>query len=150
MTQLVLPPHANALGNVFGGQVLSWIDMCSAISAQRHTRTDVVTASIDAVHFLLPIKLAHIVILRSQVNAVFRTSLECGVSIWSEDPKTGEMQRAMKAYTTFVSLDLHGRPRPVVPLLAETAEDRRRAADARHRREQRLALRNRSERDVEP
>lgn len=149
MTKLVLPPHANALGNVFGGEVLSWIDMCAAISAQRHTRTDVVTASIDAVHFLLPIKLAHIVILRSQVNAVFRTSLECGVSVWSEDPKTGELQRAMKAYTTFVSLDQDGRPRPVAAVLAETADDRRRARDAASRREQRLALRNRSAADVE-
>lgn len=141
MTHLVLPPHANALGNIFGGEVVSWIDMCAAISAQRHTRTVVVTASIDAVHFMLPIKVGHIVILRSQVNAVFRTSLECGVSIWSENPKTGELRRAMKAYTTFVSLGDDGRPRPVPPLTLDTDEDRRRNSDARQRRQQRLDLR---------
>lgn len=141
MTHLVLPPHANALGNIFGGEVVSWIDMCTAISAQRHARTDVVTASIDAVHFMLPIKVGHIVILRSQVNAVFRTSLECGVSVWSEDHKTGERRRAMKAYTTFVSLGDDGQPRPVPRLLLETDEDRRRDAEARRRRQHRLDLR---------
>ncbi len=141
MTKLVLPPHANALGNIFGGEVMSWIDMCTAISAQRHARTSVVTASIDAVNFLLPIKLGHIVVLKSQVNAVFTTSMECGVTVWSEHPHTGELRHAVKAYTTFVSVDEYGRPRPVARLLLERDEDRRRESEARARRASRVALR---------
>ncbi|QQR91960.1 MAG: acyl-CoA thioesterase [Myxococcales bacterium] len=138
MTQLVLPTFANNLGNIFGGQVLSWIDMCAAISAYRHARSAVVTASIDAVDFLLPIKVGHIVILKSQINAVFRTSMECGVAIWSEDPNTGEYLKAMKAYTTYVSLDVAGKPQPVQPLVLMSDEDKRRASDARARRQKRI------------
>lgn len=143
MTHHVLPEFANSLGNVFGGQVVSWIDICAAIAAQRHCRSVVVTASIDAVQFLLPIKLGHIVILRGQVNATFRTSMECGVAIWSENPLTGEVRKAMKAYATFVALDEHGRAKPVPPLVLTNDDDRRRAADAAARRAQRLAARSR-------
>lgn len=141
MTHHVLPEFANSLGNVFGGQVVSWIDICAAIAAQRHCRSVVVTASIDAVQFLLPIKLGHIVILRGQVNATFKTSMECGVAIWSENPLTGEIRKAMKAYATFVALDDYGRPKPVPPLLLLDDEDRRRHAGAERRRAERLAAR---------
>lgn len=141
MTHHVLPEFANSLGNVFGGQVVSWIDICAAIAAQRHCRSVVVTASIDAVQFLLPIKLGHIVILRGQVNATFKTSMECGVTIWSEHPLTGEIKKAMKAYATFVALDDGGRPKPVPPLLLLNDEDRRRTADATQRRADRLSRR---------
>jgi len=141
MTHHVLPEFANSLGNVFGGQVMAWIDICAAISAQRHCRSVVVTASIDAVSFILPIKLGHIVIMRGQVNATFTTSMECGVSVWSENPLTGEVRKAMKAYATFVALDDYGKPRAVPALVAETDDDRRRALDARERRAARLAAR---------
>lgn len=143
MTHHVLPEFANSLGNVFGGQVVSWIDICAAIAAQRHCRSVVVTASIDAVQFMLPIKLGHIVILRGQVNAVFKTSMECGVAVWSENPLTGEIKKTMKAYATFVALDDDGRPRLVPPLLMLTDDDRRRHADAERRRADRLAARHR-------
>ena len=141
MTHHVLPEFANSLGNVFGGQVVSWIDICAAIAAQRHCRSVVVTASIDAVQFLLPIKLGHIVILRGQVNATFKTSMECGVSIYSENPLTGEIKKTMKAYATFVALEESGKPRAVPPLLLLNETDRRRHADATRRRAQRLAAR---------
>lgn len=141
MTHHVLPEFANSLGNVFGGQVVSWIDICAAVAAQRHCRSVVVTASIDAVQFLLPIKLGHIVIMRGQVNASFRTSMECGVSVWSENPITGEVRKAMKAYATFVALDDYGKPRPVPALVMESEEDERRAAGAKGRREDRLKAR---------
>ncbi len=141
MTQHVLPEFANSLGNVFGGQIVSWIDVCAAIAAQRHCRSVVVTAAIDAVQFLLPIKLGHIVVLRGQVNATFKTSMECGVSVWSEHPLTGEVRQAMKAYATFVALDDYGKPKGVPPLLMLTDDDRRRQADAAARRAQRLAAR---------
>lgn len=143
MTQMVLPQFANALGNVFGGQVMSWLDICAAVAAQRHCRTSVVTASIDAVHFMAPIKLGHIVVLKSQVNATFRSSLECGVSVWMEDPLSGVRTRAVKAYATFVSLDQNGKPKPVPALVLNTDEDRRRAGEAGTRRAARLALRDR-------
>jgi acyl-CoA hydrolase len=109
------------------------------VAAQRHCRSVVVTASIDAVQFLLPIRLGHIVILRGQVNATFKTSMECGVSVWSENPLTGEIRKAMKAYATFVALDEYGRPRPVPPLVLRSDEDHRRSADAHARRAARLA-----------
>jgi acyl-CoA hydrolase len=141
MTQHVLPEFSNALGNIFGGQIAGWIDICAAIAAQRHCRSVVVTASIDALEFILPIKQGHIVILRGQVNATFKTSMECGVSVFSEDPLTGEVQKAMKAYATFVALDASGKPTPVPALVLSDDEDRRRAADAAARRAQRLAAR---------
>jgi acyl-CoA hydrolase len=143
MTQHVLPEFSNALGNIFGGQVVSWIDICAGIAAQRHCRSVVVTAAIDAVQFILPIKQGHIVILRGQVNATFRTSMECGVSVWSEDPLTGDVRKAMKAYATFVALDEGGRPKPVPPVVLLGDEDRRRAAAAATRRAARLATRSR-------
>ena len=141
MTQHVLPEFSNSLGNIFGGQVTAWIDVCAAIAAQRHCRSVVVTASIDAIQFILPIKQGHIVILRGQVNAAFRTSMECGVTVWSENPLTGEVRKAMKAYATFVALDDHGKPKPVPSLVLLTDEDRRRASGAATRRAARLAAR---------
>jgi acyl-CoA hydrolase len=141
MTQVVLPQNANALGNIFGGQVMAWVDICAAVAAQRHCRMQVVTASIDAVHFIEPIKQGDVVVLRAQVNAAFHTSMECGVSVQSENPLTGERRRAVKAYATFVALDEHGKPTNVPALELESDEDRRRDEDARHRREQRLQMR---------
>jgi acyl-CoA hydrolase len=141
MTEHVLPQFANSLGNVFGGQVVSWIDICAAIAAQRHCRSIVVTASIDAVHFIAPIKLGHIVVMQGQVNAAFSTSLECGVLVHSEDPLTGELRRAVKAYATFVALDEHGVRKTVPKLVLETAEDERRHTAAFARRAHRLAQR---------
>lgn len=145
MTQVVLPQFANALGNVFGGQVMAWIDICAAVAAQRHCRAQVVTASIDAVHFIEPIKQGDVVVLRGQVNQVFHTSMECGVAVESENPLTGERRRAMKAYATFVALDENGCPTKVPPIEHVSDEDRRRAREADARREQRLQLRRRTE-----
>lgn len=142
MTQVVLPQFTNSLGNIFGGQIMAWVDICAAVAAQRHCRSAVVTASIDAIHFISPIKQGHIVIFKSQVNAVFNTSMECGVSVWSENPLTGEVRRAAKAYATFVALDEYGRPKAVPSLRVETDDDKRRCEAAKIRREQRLNLRD--------
>lgn len=146
MTQLVLPQFANAQGHLFGGQMVSWIDICAAIAAQRHAGAYVVTVSIDAVHFIAPVLQGHTVVLRGQVNAAFNTSMECGVSVWAEHPLTGERVRAAKAYTTFVALDEQNRPQPVPALELETDTDRRRARDAELRRTQRLDARKAFER----
>lgn len=141
MTEIILPQFTNALGNVFGGQVMAWIDICGAVAAQRHCRGTVVTASIDEVHFISPIREGAILTLHGQVNAVFRSSLETGVSVIAEDPFTGTRHQAAKAYATFVALDNGGRPRKVPSLVYETDQDRRRGEDAHARRAHRLAMR---------
>lgn len=141
MTQVVLPQFANAIGTVFGGQIVSWIDICAAVSAGRHCKSPVVTASIDSVHFVAPVKLGHVVILKSQINAVFKTSLEVGTVVFAEHPLTGEVTKAARAYCTFVSLDSDGKPKVIPPIILENDEDRRRAKEAAIRREHRLAQR---------
>lgn len=138
-THLVLPGQTNALGTVFGGHVCAWLDLAGAVAAQRHCRRIVVTASMDDIHFHAPVKVGHIAVVTAQVNAVFRTSLEVGVEVWSEDPLTGDRHHTTTAYLTFVALDAHGRPAPMPPLLCETPDEKRREAEAQARREARLA-----------
>jgi acyl-CoA hydrolase len=138
MTQTVLPGDGNALGSAFGGRIAQWIDVAGAIACQRHCRRRVVTASMDDLHFLKPIRVGMIVELRAQVNATFRTSMESGVRIESEDPLTGERAHVSSAYLTFVAQDEHGRPVEVPALVLEDEEDRRRERDARKRRAIRL------------
>lgn len=140
MTELVLPGHTNALGTIFGGQVMSWIDIAGAIAAGRHARKVVVTASIDALHFVAPIKVGHVVHIRAMVNYSAKTSMEVGVRVDSENPVTGEVHHTAKAYLTFVALNEHGKPTPVAPVLAETPDEKRRFEQARIRRESRVEL----------
>jgi acyl-CoA hydrolase len=142
MTQLVLPSHTNQLGNIFGGQLMAWIDVAAAIAASRHARAVCVTASIDALHFVAPIRLGQHVILRASVNLVGRTSMEVGVRLDSEDPLSGAHTHVATSYLTFVAIDTHGQPQPVPGLILETDTDRRRAREAELRRGARLALKN--------
>src|SRR5580700_4676604 len=121
-THLVLPGHTNANGSLFGGHVMAWLDMACAVSAMRLCHKPVVTASMDDLHFHAPIRVGHIAVVESQVNAVFRTSMEIGAVIWSEDPFLGDRRRTSTAYLTFVSLDENGRPTPLPPLICETPE----------------------------
>jgi acyl-CoA hydrolase len=139
MTETVLPGDGNPLGTAFGGKIAQWIDIAAAIACQRHCRRRVVTASMDELHFLLAIKVGMIVELRAQVNAVFRTSMEAGVRIESEDPLSGERRHSCTAFLTFVAQDELGAPVEVPPLELETDEDRRRNHDAHERRRIRLA-----------
>jgi acyl-CoA hydrolase len=140
MTELVLPSDTNQLGTIFGGRVMSWIDIAAAISAGRHARRAVVTASIDALHFVSPIKLGHFVHLMAQVNYAARTSMEVGVRVESENPLTGERTHTSTAYTTFVALSEFGKPVNVPPIIAATPEEIRRFEEAKKRREARMAL----------
>jgi acyl-CoA hydrolase len=137
-TETVLPGDGNALGTAFGGRIAQWIDVAAAIACQRHCRSRVVTASMDDLHFLKPIRVGMIVEMRAQVNATFRTSMEAGVRIESENPLTGERAHVCSAYLTFVAQDENGKPVEVPPLVLENAEDRRREQDARRRRAVRL------------
>ncbi|HYG66435.1 MAG TPA: acyl-CoA thioesterase [Anaeromyxobacteraceae bacterium] len=143
MTHLVMPYDANALGTAFGGMVVQWTDLAAGIVAMRHSRLPCVTASIDQLSFLAPIRVGELAILRSQVNAVFGTSMEIGVEVLSENPLTGDRKTCCHAFLTFVALDGAGRPTRVPPLRAETQDERRREAEARARREARLAARSR-------
>jgi acyl-CoA hydrolase len=138
VTHLVMPSDANVRGSAFGGMVMQWIDLAAAMSAMRHARLPVVTASIDQLSFRAPIRTGAMAVLHAQVNAVFGTSLEVEVEVHSEEPLTGERRRCCDAYLTFVALGTDGKPAPIEPLLAETEDERRREREARTRREARL------------
>ncbi len=140
MTEMVLPQHTNALGSVFGGTVMSWVDIAAATCAMRHCGKQVVTASVDALHFLAPIKLGWIVMIKASINYVGGTSCEIGVKVTSENPISGEKFHTASAYLTFVALDSHGRPAAIAPIIMETPEEQRRNAAALSRRESRLKL----------
>lgn len=146
MTEIVFPTDANPLGNVMGGRVMHWVDICAAVAAGRHARTPVVTASVDRIDFVHPVPVGGIVVLLASVNFAARTSMEVGVKVWQEDRETGARNHVASAYLTFVSLDPRTRrPAPVPPVLPETPEERRRHADAQRRRQERLAARERRE-----
>jgi acyl-CoA hydrolase len=142
MTQLLLPGDANALGATFGGSVMGWIDICAAVSAQRHARQNVVTASMDDLHFHAPIKIGFQVILRARVVAAFTSSMEVGVTVHSENPHTGERQLTTTALLTFVALDKEGQRMPVPSLRCETEDEAHAAAEANKRRTERIARKN--------
>ena len=139
MTQLLLPGDANALGAAFGGSVMGWIDICAAVSAQRHARQAVVTASMDDLHFHAPIKIGFQVILRARVVAAFKSSMEIGVTVHAENPLTGERQLTTSALLTFVALDKEGHKVPVPPLLCDSELEKKAADEAQSRRAERLA-----------
>jgi acyl-CoA hydrolase len=141
MVEVVLPQDANVLGNILGGRVMHLVDIAAAIAAHRHSNSHVVTASVDYVDFRNPIRVGELIILRAHVNRVFHTSMEIGVKVFSENVLTGERKHTTTAYVTFVAIDETGRPKPVRPLVLETAEDRRRFREALARRRIRLAHR---------
>ena len=143
MTQLVLPNDTNQLGNLLGGQLMHWIDLAAAIAAARHSRRVCVTASVDELNFIHPIKQGEVVILRASVNRVFRTSMEVGVKVLSENLLTGKVQHANTAYLTFVSIDDSGQPVASPRLQPEGEQEQRRHEDALRRREERLKRRSR-------
>jgi acyl-CoA hydrolase len=141
MTELLLPGHANLHGTAFGGTIMQWTDSCAGMAAMRHARMPVVTVSVDQFTFLSPVRIGQIAILRAQVNAVFRSSLEVGVEVLTEDPRTGEQRRCCDAYLTFVAVGADGRPVPVPPLATASEAERQREREAGVRRAARLALR---------
>ena len=139
--ELALPNDANGLGNVLGGKVMHLVDLAAAMAAMRHARRPVVTLSVDRLQFLQPVHIGDLIVLRSSVNRVFRTSMEVGVKVTSEKLMTGEQRHTCSAYLTFVALDEHRKPAPVAPVIPETEEEKRRYREAGERREYRLATR---------
>ncbi|MDR3701902.1 MAG: acyl-CoA thioesterase [Candidatus Sulfopaludibacter sp.] len=142
-SELALPNDANGLGNVLGGTVMHLVDLCAAMAAMRHARTAVVTASVDSLHFLHPVRIGQLIMLRSSVNRVFRTSMEVGVYVLTENLLTGERLHTCSAYLTFVALDKERKATTIPPVIAETEEEKRRYREAGERREYRLAQRKR-------
>jgi len=143
MTEIVLPQHTNAVGTVFGGTVMSWIDICAAVTAHRHCGRIAVTASVDDLHFRAPLRVGDVVVLEAQLNAVFNTSLEVGVIVDREDPSSRERARCVEARLTFVCIDEDGRPASVPALELESDADREVAEQAAARRAHRLQQRRR-------
>ncbi len=143
-SELCLPNDTNLLGNMLGGHVMHLVDLCGAIAAMRHARGPVVTASIDQMTFLHPVHLGALLRLKSQVNRVFRTSMEVGVKVWVENVQTGEVRHTSSAYLTFVALDEAGNRIPLPQVIPETEEDHRRFNGAAERRAYRLAFRERT------
>jgi len=139
MVQLVIPSDTNPLGNLLGGRLMQWIDIAGAIAAARHTNRICVTASVDALHFLHPIKLGEVVILQASVNRTFRTSLEVGVKVIKENLITGERKHTNSAYLTYVAINKKGKPIPIIPVKPESEEEIQRFKEAAERRETRLS-----------
>jgi acyl-CoA hydrolase len=141
MVQVVLPNDANPLGYILGGTVMHLIDIAGAIACHRHTRSLLVTAAVDGLQFLHPIKVGDLIILKARVTAVWSTSLEVEVEVFSEETLTGVRRMTSRAFLTFVATDRDGRRMPVPDLILETDEDRQRAAEADVRRAERLKAR---------
>jgi acyl-CoA hydrolase len=139
MAEIVLPNDANPLNALLGGRLMHWIDLAGAMAAHRHSRQWVVTACIDHLDFLVPVRMGDLVILRSSVNRAFRTSMEVGVKVWVENYRSEQNQHVSSAYLTFVAIDGAGKRLPVPPVIPETADEKRRYEDAARRREIRKA-----------
>ena len=139
MTELVLPSQANALGTVFGGSIMSWVDLCGAISAQRHSGRRVVTAFVDDLAFEGPVAVGEVVRLEGRVTATFRTSMEVEVVVTGEDPRTGRTWPCVHALLTFVAIDeTTRRPVPAPSLALDDNEARARQLAGEERRARRL------------
>jgi acyl-CoA hydrolase len=139
-SELMMPQHANNLGHVFGGVVLSMMDKAAAVSAIRHARTTCVTVSVDSVEFREPIHLGELLIMKAQVNFVGRTSMEIGVRVEAENLLSGIRRHTNSCYLTFVAVDRHGRPVPIPKIVPGTDEEKSRYEAAMERRKRRLRM----------
>ena len=135
MHELVLPNDTNVLGNILGGKVMHYMDICAAMSAYKHARSPVVTASVDRLNFLAPAKMGDILILKSSVNFTGNTSMEVGVRIETENPFSGEIKHTASAYLPFVSLDDKRNPKTVANVIPESIDEKRRFKKAQMRKE---------------
>ena len=137
MTEIILPNDTNMLGNLLGGRLMHLIDLTGAMAAYRHARTHVVTASMDHIDFIQPVRLGDLLTLKSSVNRAFTSSMEVGVKVWAENTRTGTVAHVASAYLVFVAVDEHGRLQKVPQLQPETPDEVRRFEDALLRRQHR-------------
>ncbi|OQX91106.1 MAG: hypothetical protein B6D58_08880 [candidate division Zixibacteria bacterium 4484_95] len=145
MTELVLPNDANVLGNVLGGRVMHWIDLAAAIAAHRHCNSICVTAAIEGLSFLNPIKVGQLAHLKARVICTGKTSLIVKVVVYSEDMNTGARKKTSEAYLTFVNLDKDGNPKDVPPLLVQTEEEKADCMRAREIKNRRVSKKDTGE-----
>ena len=138
MAEIVLPNDANIHGNILGGKVMHLIDIAASMSAVRHCRKPIVTASVDSLDFRYPIKVGHMILLKASVNFTHDTSMEIGVRVESENPLTGERFHTSSAYLTFVALDENGKPTKVPTVEPESEVEIKRYEAAKQRRAYRL------------
>ncbi len=146
MVEMVLPNDTNQLGNLLGGRLMHWIDLAAAMAATRHSNHVCVTAAVDGISFLQPIRLGELVVLKASVNRVFNTSMEIGVKVYSENSLSGERSHSNSAFLTFVSIDNERKPVQSVPVVPDSPEEIRRYEQALFRREQRLKHREEAKR----
>ncbi len=139
-TEIVLPNDTNTLGNLMGGRLLHWMDVCAAISAHRHCKRVVVTASVNNVAFTQPIRLASIITIEAKVSRAFTSSMEVFIDVWVEDPVTSERTKCNEAIYTFVAVDQNGSPLPVPEMVPETDEEIKRYEGALRRKQLSLIL----------
>jgi len=135
MAEIVLPNDANPLAALLGGRLMHWIDLAGAMAAHRHSRNYVVTASVDHIDFLVPVRVGDLIILRSSVNRVFQTSMEVGVKVYVENYLADTAEHVASAYLSFVAIDSAGKHLKVPPVIPETDDQQRRYDDAGRRRE---------------
>ena len=150
MNEIVLPNDTNSLGNLKGGRLLHWMDICAAISAQRHTGRICVTAAVDNVEFHSAIRNGEIVTLESQVNRTFSTSMEIEINVWAENTLDRSKRKSNRAFYTFVALDDEGKPTKAPPITPESAAEEKKFEEALRRRELRLLMSGRIELDDAP
>lgn len=139
-TKIVLPNDTNTLGNLFGGQLLAWMDVIASVSAHRHSKRVVVTASVNNVSFQKPIKHASIITLEAKVSRAFNSSMEIFVDVFVEDQVTGKLEKSNEAIYTFVAVDQNGGPIQVPELIPETAQEKERYEGALRRKQLSLIL----------
>ncbi|MBL0342111.1 MAG: acyl-CoA thioesterase [Bacteroidetes bacterium] len=139
-TEIVLPNDTNTLGNLMGGKLLHWMDICAAVAAHRHCTRVVVTASVNNVAFNQPIKLGEIVTLQAKVSRSFNSSMEVFIDVWVENNATGTKKKCNEAIYTFVAVDQVGNPINVPPLQPESEEEKSRFDGALRRRQLSLIL----------
>lgn len=140
MTELVLPNDTNTLHNLMGGRLMHWLDIASAIAAQKHSNRIVVTASVDNISFKHSIKLGNVITLEAQVSRSFNSSMEVHVNVWAEDIPSGTRIKSNEAFLTFVAVDQMGSPIDVPEALPESAEEFQLYEGALRRRQLRLVL----------
>ena len=144
MTELVLPQHTNQLGNLLGGQLMHWIDICAALAASKHSGCVCVTASVDKIDFHEPVKIGDVVTLVASVNRVFKTSMEVGVKVIAQNFTKAKNIHTNSAYLTFVSVDKTGKPVNSNEIIPQSEEEKRRFSEALQRRQNRLSSRKRN------
>ena len=136
-SEIIFPADSNALGNLFGGRLMQFIDLVGAVAAVRHSRAIVVTASMDHLDFVAPVAVGDLLILKASVNRAFRSSMEVGVRAVVEDVRAGTVRHVSSAYLTYVAIDREGNKLEVAGVVPETEHQRRRYEDAGRRREMR-------------